>query len=75
MWCSVLLKSRMLSHLVLFKVKHIEHMISKAQAFYQGHNQRCIEITHATTLFSLALRKEYFQILTFLRETHAVNYI
>jgi hypothetical protein len=55
MWCRVLLKIHMLSHLVLWKVKHTEHMLSKAKAFNHGHNQRCIEIPHDDPLlFSVA---------------------
>jgi hypothetical protein len=40
MWCRVLLKIHMLSHLVLCKVKHTERMLSKAQAFYQPEMNR-----------------------------------
>ncbi len=54
MLCSVLLKIHMLSHLVLCKVKSIDQMLSNAQAFNHGHNQRCVEITHDPLLFSVA---------------------
>ncbi len=54
MWCRVLLKIYMLSHLMRCKVTHKERMLSKAQAFNHGHNQRLIEITHGPLLFSVA---------------------